>query len=307
MCSKRLTASVVISSRNRKEELLRAIQSCIKQDESPEIVLIDDGSSDGTYEAVKRNFPNVILVRHEASIGYIASRNEGARLASGTIVFSIDDDAEFVSPSTVSQTLKDFSDERVAAVAIPYIEPQSSTRVHQSSSDRQGIVLTHSFKGTAYAIRRDVFLALGGFREPLTHQGEESDFCIRLLNFGYFVRLGNADPIVHHESPKRSLDRMDYYGCRNAVLFVWQNTPARYVLPLFGGTVLRCILFSLAPRRLLIRLSGICAGVLAIWRTDREPVDDLSFCLFRKLRRGPFTLEEITPSRCRKCFFSTKP
>jgi hypothetical protein len=42
---------------------------------------------------------------------------------------------------------------------------------------------------------------------------------------GFFVRLGNSDPIIHNESPKRDFSRMDFYGRRNDVLFHWQNTP----------------------------------------------------------------------------------
>ncbi len=82
----------------------------------------------------------------------------------------------------------------------------------QSPPNTSGTWITDTFIGTAHALRRDIFLKLGGYRDHLVHQGEESDFCIRMLDAGYLVRLGRSDPINHWESPKRDLRRMDFYG-----------------------------------------------------------------------------------------------
>ena len=83
--------------------------------------------------------------------------------------------------------------------------------VRQRAPDPSAVWVTDRFIGTAHAVRRDVFLACGGYREFLVHQGEEGDFCIRMLAGGHHVRLGNSDPIHHFESPRRDFRRMDYY------------------------------------------------------------------------------------------------
>jgi hypothetical protein len=97
------------------------------------------------------------------------------------VVFSLDDDAVFSSPFVLEQTLRDFSHPRIGAVAIPYIEPHKANREMQRAPTREDVWITASYIGTAHAVRRDVFLALGGYREHLVHQGEEGDFCIRML------------------------------------------------------------------------------------------------------------------------------
>ena len=74
-------------------------------------------------------------------------------------------------------------------------------------------------------MRRDLFLGLSGYRDILIHQSEEEDYSVRLLNAGFITRAGNADPVHHFESPKRSLARMDFYGARNKVLYAWHNVP----------------------------------------------------------------------------------
>ena len=82
-----LSAGVVISTKNRRDELRVALGSCIAQDRALEILVIDDGSADGTSEMVRRDFPNARLARHESSKGLVVSRNEAAQLALSEVIF----------------------------------------------------------------------------------------------------------------------------------------------------------------------------------------------------------------------------
>ncbi len=281
-----MTATVVITTKNRREELRGALRSAVVQTTKPEILVLDDGSSDGTSEMVRSEFPEVRLHSFEQSRGLIVRRNEGARLATGEVIFSIDDDAVFSTPQVVEQTLREFSDPRIGAVAIPYIEPNKDNRLLQKAPDATAIWITDRFIGTAHALRRDVFLRLGGYREHLVHQGEEGDYCIRMLNVGYFVRLGNADAILHHESPKRDLRRMDYYGCRNSIHFVWQNVPGRYVAIHLLATTVNCLGWTLVPKRFWIRLLGILAGYRDCFSIQRQPVSPDIYRLHRQLKKS---------------------
>src|SRR6516162_535254 len=123
-----MNASVVITTKDRKDELRRAIKSAIWQTEPIEILVLDDGSSDGTSDMVRSEFPHVRLDRAPTSLGYVAQRNRGAALCSGKVIFSMDDDAEFSTARVVEQALAGFNHPRVAAIAIPYIEPRSPDR-----------------------------------------------------------------------------------------------------------------------------------------------------------------------------------
>lgn len=293
-------ATVLITTKNRRDELRTALQSAVAQTTPVEVLVIDDGSADGTPEMVTAEFPGVRLVRHDDSLGYIVRRNEGARLANGAVVFSIDDDAVFSTPEVVRQTLADFGSGRVGAVAIPYIDVHTDPRVYQAAPDAQAVHVTDRYKGTAYAVRRDVFVRLGGYREHLFHQGEESDFCIRLLAAGHVVRLGNAAPIHHLESPNRDFRRMDYYGVRNAVLFAWQNVPVPFVLLHLPVVVLRCLAHTWNPGRLRTRLAGVFKGLWLCASVPREPVPASTYRLWRFLAKGPRPLAQLSfPTRVR--------
>ena len=125
-----MKASVVITTRNRKDELRTAVRSALQQSAAPEVIVIDDGSTDGTAAMITTEFPGVRLMRHEESRGLIVRRNEGAKLATGDIIFSIDDDAAFSTPEVIAQTLREFGDERIGAVI-------RRDRIRRSTSGRQ--------------------------------------------------------------------------------------------------------------------------------------------------------------------------
>lgn len=252
------------------------------------MIIIDDGSSDETAAKVRELFPTVSVFRNGTSCGYIVSRNEAASVATGDVIFSIDDDAVFSSPHIVEQVLAQFTDPRIAAVAIPFREPKKGEQRFQTAPDDKAIWITNTFIGTAYAVRREVFLELGGFCEALVHQGEESEFCMRLMASGRFVRLGFGDEIIHYESPKRDFSRMDFYGSRNQLLWVWRFTPLWYLPLQLMGTVFQTIRFALSLDREHRQFHGLFAAfreILGGW--SRSPVSWSDFQRFRRLRSCP--------------------
>jgi len=288
-------ATVVISTKNRKSELYNAIISCYKQTVDLEVVVIDDGSIDGTSEMVYKEFPEAVLYRSQESKGLIFQRNFGARLSKGRILFSIDDDAVFQSPYTVEQTLQEFTDPQIGAIAIPYIDVLKDARIQQISPDINSIYVTSSFRGTAYAVRRELFLNLSGYREFYFHQGEEEDFCIRLLNQKYFVKLGLADPIHHFESPNRDTYRMDVYGPRNLVLFSWYNVPMPYLYFHLIVTSTKAILYGIKIGHPWRKILGVLYGYKSYFSPGfkREPVHKSTYNCFRYLKKQQLvTLDE---------------
>jgi GT2 family glycosyltransferase len=292
------TATIVVTTKDRVDDLRKCLHSARQQGPVAEIIVIDDASTDATAAMVRREFPEVTLVVHDRPQGYIRGRNEAARLATGTVIVSLDDDAAFSSAAIVGRALEGFSDDRIAAVAIPYIDINRDSVVRQCAPEPEGVYVTASFIGTAHAIRKDRFLQVGGYREELFHQGEESDLCLRLLSAGYVVRLGTGEPIHHFESPKRDFRRMDHYGPRNAILFAWQNTPFPLVIANLLATTARVLTWTLSPSRLATRAAGALSGFGACLRQERRPVSAGVFLLWRRLRGAvsPLPLAEVAGS-----------
>lgn len=89
--------SVVIPTYNRKKYIKRAIDSVIRQSyKSFEIIVIDDGSTDGTYELIKQSYSSSqISLKKQKNKGVSAARNKGVKLAKGDWIAFLDSDDEW--------------------------------------------------------------------------------------------------------------------------------------------------------------------------------------------------------------------
>lgn len=293
-------ATVVIATKNRKDDLRQAVRSCLTQvGPSVEILVMDDGSTDGSSEMIRSEFPQVRLERTQVSCGYIKQRNRAARISRAPIIFSLDDDAAFSDPGIIAHTLCEFDHPSVGAVAIPFINIRQDSIPRQLAPTTDGICLSERFVGTAHALRRDVFLMLGGYREQLFHQCEEGDYSIRMLQAGYVVRLGRSQPIHHFESPKRSNQRMIVFNARNHVLYAWHNVPLPYFPFHLLLTTKNLLVFGVKRRAVPWTLEGLSKGYAAIAGGEfraRCPVSGLVYRLSRRLKkRGLLRLEQVEP------------
>ena len=291
-------ATVVITTKDRREELREALPLVLAQTEPVEVLVIDDGSADGTAEMVERDFPAVRLERSPQSLGLIAQRTRAAGLASSPIVVSIDDDARLVSPHTVEQTLLDFDDDRIGAVAIPFVDVRSTRIVRQVPPDRDDRWITSSYIGTAHAVRRELFLQLGGYRQELVQMGEEPEFCLRMLDAGYATRLGRADQIHHLESPKRNVPRIVELGRRNDLLHAFWNVPMPFLIVRLAKVTLHSLWFALAWRQPAAVLRGLRRGFAEglAGRRRTSPVARSTYRLDHDIRKhGPLPLSEVRP------------
>lgn len=289
-------ASVVIPTRNRCEELRNLLHSALEQTVPVEILVMDDGDSDETRDMIRREFPQVQYHRLGKGRGPAFQRNRGIEKASHNIIFPVDDDSLFISPRTIEQTLREFDHPRVGAVGIPYINVRQDQIVRQCAPGTNEVYAAHAFYGAAHAVRRDVFLKIGGYREHFFYMGEEGEYCLRMLNGGYITCVGTADPIHHLESLNRNTALADYCGRRNDILFAWHNVPT-HLLPFhLLISTLNGLRWSFVSDHPLRMLHGLLSGFAGFWkyRRDRAPVPVPIYWLHRKLKKkGPARLEEI--------------
>lgn len=298
------TASIVITTRNRRDDTLLAVASAFAQDCAVEVLVYDDASDDETAKVVKRDFPHARVYRNVERSGYIVNRNRGFRDALAPVVFSLDDDAYFSAPDTVSRTLKIMADDgKIAAVAIPFIEPLSRRSL---SSQRAGpppapFAQLRSYVGCAHAVRTEAALGVGGYREFFIHQREEPDLCLRMLNAGWRIVYGDSAPIVHMVSPKRDAHRVSHYGARNSVLCDTLNVPFPDLLARLVRTPIgvMCYRFSWsdAPNRIRALASGWLETIRRL--NERRPVSHLTYRTFVKLpSHGSLQWEGDIPAPC---------
>lgn len=294
-------ASVVISTLNRSGELARALESVMHQTVACEVIVLDDGSTDGTAQMVRREFPTVRLEAFDRTRGSLGRRNLGVEMATAPIVISLDDDSELPSPRTVAETLPDFDHPRIAAVTIPYYDAPQPQIIRQRAPDESGRYLVPHYLGCHAAIRKDAFLAVGGYREVLHHSGEEVDLSIRLLESGWVVRAGRADPGVHHVSPLRNPSFAARHATRSQILIEFLNTPAPWVVSGIGRQLVVAALRAGRRRSPGGVLRGVADAVRTATRERalRAPLRPELYAVYRQIaraatrRRGGLTLEEV--------------
>lgn len=277
-------ATVVIVTRNRREIARRAVESALLQIGAlVQVLVYDDASEDGTCEWLASSCPGVKVIRSDVRRGYIKWRNQGFIDAAASIVFSLDDDAYFTSTDTVASVLKYFEEDRaVGVVAIAYEESPLSGSLSKVLSDRQQL---RSYRGCAHAIRKDAAVSSGLYREFLIHQGEERDLAIRMIDHGWSIVYAKVTPIAHIRSSIRDVQRINYYGYRNTILFEALNAPRVFVIQ----RMLIATVGLLVHKPNLLRLPIVIAYLMAGWwysivsLPKRRPVKIDSYRRFRGL------------------------
>ena len=293
-----LRASVVIPTKNRYDILSETLRSILQQDEPLEIIVLDDGSSDGTPDKVRAEFPAVRVESFRRSRGPAYRRNQGARLAKGEFLFTIDDDCTLPHADTIARTIEAFDDARIGAVTIPFVNiNKDKNLVLTVAPDEAQTYVTFDYYGGMIAFRRDLYLELDGYRSHYFYMGEEGDLAMRLLNSGSCIRLGTAPPIDHHESPVRPSKRRNELGPRNLLLFAWYNVPMPYFVPHILVSSLKSIahISGLGHPEQAIR--GWFRGCGAIFHelNQRAPVSKSCYLLSREIKESnsvPFSQVE---------------
>ncbi len=278
-------ASIVFVTYNRKDLLCQAIDAAKAQTVFCEIIVMDDASNDGTDNLIRLEYPDIIYCRSEKNLGPSYQRNEGAKKSKSDIIIFLDDDAVLQSNDTVEITISEFNREDIGVIAIPFINILQGSKVSASAPDKGKTYLLHAFVAAAFAAKRDIFLELGGFREEYFYMGEEGDFCIRLLQAGYYVKCGSCTPVYHYQPPKRVSFRADYYGRRNDILFIYLNAPRKLVMPFVLATFVKGILFGIKERRIKNMMKGVMSGLKLILNSRiKNLVNPVSPLVFRKYR-----------------------
>jgi GT2 family glycosyltransferase len=203
--------AVVMLTLNQRETTLRALHSLMPQIEPRMRVLIwDNGSSDGTVEAVQQEYPAVTAHHHSTNLGVASGRNAGAKLAIETFqpefLLFLDNDL-VLRPGFVRALLDAFAGKpQLGQAQAKLLYLDEPTRINDGGGCRINFWLGRTdpvgFKeidrgqcervapcvscGGAMMVRARLFEELGGFDSVFDPFGpEDLDFSLRLQQRGY--------------------------------------------------------------------------------------------------------------------------
>jgi glycosyltransferase involved in cell wall biosynthesis len=200
------TISVIVPMMNAMRFLpitLPGYLSACKQHGAAELIIVDNGSTDGSVDYVREHAGRAAILLLCPDVTVAAMRNAGARNASGEFLSFIDVDCE-ISPGYFDSALRAFDATDAAATgsrcALPD-RPHWTEAVWDRLHRRPGDGFVGALNGGNLIVRASCFWAVNGFRESLV-SGEDPDLCERLIEAGFSIYEDHRVRAVHHGNPK---------------------------------------------------------------------------------------------------------
>jgi glycosyltransferase involved in cell wall biosynthesis len=224
--------TVVIPTRNRRDDLRRAIASVKAQTWSDlEIVVVDDGSTDDTARILAEMAtvdPTLRVIRHETSRGGAAARNQGIEAARGRWVAFLDDDDTWLPRKLEAQLRALHAEPKAVAAACAYYycapwRPERVARV-KTQATIQGMLSSNTLGGASVCVARtETLRAIGGF-DAQFRSGQDWDLWLRLFREGTIVCCD--EPLARYRShlgPRISNDMASLYAGRRRGYFRYRS------------------------------------------------------------------------------------
>ena len=230
----RRATSVVVVTRNRQSSLLNTLARLHDLPERPRIIVVDNGSDDRSRELVSANYPDVMLIEAGENLG-AAGRNLGVLAATTPYVAFSDDDSWWASGALGAAAAVFERHRRLGLVAARIVvgpgereDPlnrsmASSPLAHTDSIPGRPII---GFVACGAIVRREAFLAAGGFHPRFGVGGEETLLALDLRRFGWALAFVPDVVAHHHPSPSRDPAGRRRIETRNALWTAWLRLPA---------------------------------------------------------------------------------
>ncbi len=304
MSSQMPLVSVIIPNWNGKRFLPTCLQAMKAQTYLGfEVILVDNGSKDGSVALVERDFPWVKVVALRENMGFAAACNVGAEHAEGDVLALLNNDTE-AEPGWLDELVKTLQEHPEAGTAASKILLFDRRGVIHSTGDlmgRDGIprnrgvweedrgqydrnLYVFGGCGAAVAYRREMWEEIGGFDEDLFMYLEDVDLAWRAQLRGWKAVYSPNARVYHHLSATGGGQVASFYTGRNTMLVVVKDMPwnliRRYWQVVIGAqlhiafSALRAFRGEAARARLRGQLAAL--AVLPRWMAKRREVQKTS-------------------------------
>jgi GT2 family glycosyltransferase len=218
-----------------------------------EVIVVDNGSSDGTIQYLKRDYPNIVVIENENNEGFAKPNNQAAKVAKGKFLALLNNDM-VVKENWIEELLATQTRTGAECVAGMILNRDQSIDYSEGKIDCYGYGYHFHERvaeekevfyacGGSLLINRDIYLAVGGLDEDFYLYYEDTDLCWRLWLLGYRIVFSPKAQSIHkHNGTAGAFSKLqiDLYADRNHLCMLYKNYEEQHVYKfLFGAMMLR--------------------------------------------------------------------
>lgn len=248
--------SVIIVNYNARYFLKTCIESVLRSDsaEHVEIIVVDNNSTDGSTEMLRKDYPEVIILQNSENIGFSKANNRGVSEARGDYVLILNPDT-ILSETTLSEVLE-FSENQseFGAAGVQFIDgsgkylPESkrnfpdlkvagskllgySNYYYANHVNIEASAEIDILTGAFMFIKRKVYHQVGGFDEDFFMYGEDIDLSHRIGKAGFKNYYLGSSKVLHFKGESTLKDKfylMNFYGALS--IFYKKHFPEKTAL-----------------------------------------------------------------------------
>jgi GT2 family glycosyltransferase len=287
--------SIVIVSYNTRDLLRECLESIFDYPVRSEfeVIVVDNGSTDGTIEMCAGKYPRVVMIQNEENRRWSGANNQGASAASGEYLFFLNSDT-VVREGAIDAFVHFMDDYPEAALAGCRLHNADGTlqrscrgfpgllnlfseafflyrlfplsgifgRYHMTNFAHDTVREVDMVTGAALMVRRPVYSGVGPFDESFHFYGEETDYCYRARARGHRTFFFPGAVIVHHgggsPQPQQSYFDNLFNGLRHFLVKHHRGIPLSAMLAMhWVGAALRVPVYF---------LQGLFTGNAALFR-----------------------------------------
>lgn len=223
--------SVIIVSYNAKDYLLNCLKSL---DQKFEIIVVDNASTDGSTEEIKKSFPQVKIIKNKKNLGFAKANNQGIKQASGRYILLLNPDTKILD-NAISKMINWMDNNPKAAVStcqllnedgslqptggffptlprliawqlfLDDILPLKSYHPKKQFYDKEKEL--DWVTGAFFLFRKEIIDKVGLFDEKFFMYAEELEYCHRIKKAGFKVFFTPRASIIHYGFKSGSKER----------------------------------------------------------------------------------------------------
>lgn len=242
--------SIIILTFNQKDLTKRCLDAVypIIRNKEAEIILIDNGSTDGTEGYLKKNFPKIKFIRNQKNEGVAKGRNIGLKEAIGEVCVLLDNDT-IASPETIWEMYEFLEKNKDYGLIAPRLinqknQTQKSFKEfpsitekfkHWISSSRKDdfievstteIIEPYYVIGATQMFRRELLRTIGYLDENIFFGPEDADFCNRIRSAGKKIGYLPFLTVIHdwqRSTTGKLFSYRSFLHIKGLIYFYWKN------------------------------------------------------------------------------------